>query len=133
FKFADDDSAHPGNVTHDPSALAAPSSDLSGDHGPAAPALAKTFYLSDPAIAPASQQIGSDQFLFGKQFDHNPTADLKPDMPEIDNAKTAEIQHLLDTAQDTNATSPADPQHGIAVQDMPKASLPNQHDAFHLV
>jgi hypothetical protein len=120
FKFADDDSAHPGNGPHDAPPLTAP-------------ARAETFDLSDPAMAPASQQIGGDQFIFDKKFDHTPAADLKPDVPEIDHAKIAEFQHLLDIAQDTNAMSPADPHHGTDLQDMPKAPVTNQHDAIHLV
>src|SRR5262249_22661379 len=43
FKFADDGSTHPGTVPYGQPTLTALSGDLSGDHGPAAPALAKTF------------------------------------------------------------------------------------------
>src|SRR5206468_1210031 len=42
FKFADDSSAHPGTVPYGPPTVTALSSDLGGDHGPAAPALANT-------------------------------------------------------------------------------------------
>jgi hypothetical protein len=106
FKFADDDSAH---------------NDLSGEHGPAAPALAKTFDGLDP---------GSDQFIFAKSFDHEPPADLKSDVPEIDHAKNDEIQQLLDIAHDSNAVSPLDPNHAIAPQDVTKVQVPHQGD-FH--
>jgi hypothetical protein len=120
FKFADDDSAHLGKVPHDPPALAA--NDLSGEHGPAAPALAKTFDGPDP---------GSDQFIFGKSFDHEPPADLKPDVPEIDHAKNDEIQQLLDIAHDSNAVSPLDPHYAMAQQDVIKAQLPQPPGEFH--
>jgi hypothetical protein len=105
FKFADDDSAH---------------NDLSGEHGPAAPALAKTFDGLDP---------GSDQFIFAKSFDHEPPADLKSDVPEIDHAPSDEIQQLLDIAHDSNAVSPLDPNHAIAPQDMSK--VPQPPGEFH--
>jgi hypothetical protein len=95
--------------------------------------LAPTFDIPGTVIAAVSQQIGNDQFIFEGKFDHKQIADLKPDVPEIDHAKTAEIQHLLDIAQDTNTMSPADPHHGTDLQDMPKAPLPSQHDAIHLV
>jgi hypothetical protein len=105
FKFADDDSAHL----------------VSGEHGPAAPALAKTFDGPDP---------GSDQFIFGKSFDHEPPADLKSDVPEIDHAKNDEIQELLDIAHHSNPVSPLDPTHAPAPQDMTKVQVPHQGD-FH--
>jgi hypothetical protein len=76
---------------------------LSGDHGSAAPALAQTFNVPGTVVSDAAaEQIGPDQFIFGKDF-HNTIADLKPDVPEIDHPIIAEIQHLLDIAHDTNA------------------------------
>jgi hypothetical protein len=72
----------------------------------------------------------SDQFIFGKSFDHEPPADLKPDVPEIDHARNDEIQQLLDIAHDSNAVSPLDPTHAPAPQDMTKVQVPHQGD-FH--
>jgi hypothetical protein len=95
---------------------------LSGEHGPAAPALAKTFDGPDP---------GSDQFIFGKSFDHEPPADLKPDVPEIDHATNDEIQQLLDIAHDSNAVSALDLHHAMAPQDVIKAQLPQPPGEFH--
>ncbi len=71
FKFADDDSAHPGPVPHDPPPLTALSSDLSGDHGPAAPAAAQTVNALGPVPhdPPPLTALSSD--LSG---DHGPAA-----------------------------------------------------------
>jgi hypothetical protein len=127
FKFADDGSAHPGTVVpHDSPTLTALSSDSSGDHGPAAPALANTVnvpgtVLSDPA---------SDKFIFGNNFGHDTVAGHKPDMTEIDQTVSTDIQHLLDTAHETNAVSTLDPNHATAPQDMTKV-LPHQQGDFH--
>src|SRR5262249_57284746 len=60
FKFADDAGAHPGTVPHDPPAVTALSSDLSGDHGPAAPALANTVDVPGAVMSDAA----SDKFIF---------------------------------------------------------------------
>jgi len=127
FKFADDGSAHPGTVPYDPPTVTALSSNLSGDHGPAAPALANTVnvpgtVMSDPA---------SDKFIFGKSSGHDTVADHKPDMTEIDHTVSTDIQHLLDTAHDTNAVSTLDPNHGTAPQDMTKVQLPHHQGDFH--
>jgi LuxR family quorum sensing-dependent transcriptional regulator len=134
IKFADDDSAHPSN---DPPGLPALLSDLSGDHGPAAAALAKTFgppglTMSNdlsgdhgpaaPALAKTFDvhpAIDGDQFIFGKSFDH-----AKPDVHEIDHATIAEIQDLLEIAHDSNAASPLEPHHAMAPQDVIKAHWP---------
>jgi len=127
FKFADDGSAHPGTVVpHDSPTLTALSSDSSGTHGPAAPALANTVnvpgtVLSDPA---------SDKFIFGNNFGHDTVADVKPDMTEIDQTVSTDIQHLLDTAHETNAVSTLDPNHATAPQDMTKV-LPHYQGDFH--
>src|SRR5215469_7470960 len=59
FKFADNDSAHPGTIPNDPTAVTAPSSDSSGTHGPSAPALVKTLDVPDAAMSPTH-----DQFVF---------------------------------------------------------------------
>jgi hypothetical protein len=127
FKFADDDSAHPGPVPHDPPPLTALSGDLSGDHGPAEPALAQTFDVPGAVMSGAAP---SDQFVFGKDF-HNTIADLKPDVPEIDHATNDEIQQLLDIAHDSNAVSPLDPHDAMAPQDVIKAQLPQPPGEFH--
>src|SRR5262249_21334889 len=127
FKFADDGSAHPATVPYDPSALTALSTDLSRDHGPAAPALAKTFNVPGMVMSDAA----SDKFIFGKNFVHDTVADVKPDMTEIDHTVIAEIQHLLHTAHDTNAVSTLDPNHAIAPQHMTNVQLPHHQGDFH--
>jgi hypothetical protein len=109
FKFADDDSGHPGKVS--------------------APALAKTFDVPEP-VTPISQPIG-DQFIFGKSFDHEPPPNPNPDVSEIDHPTTDEIQHLLDIALASNAASPLDPHHALAAQDVIKAQLPQPPGEFH--
>jgi len=131
FKFADDDSAHPGPVPHDPPPLTALSSDLSGDHGPAAPAAAQTVNAPGTVVSDAAaEQIGADQFIFGQDF-HNTIANLNPDVPEIDHPIIAEIQHLLDIAHDTNAVGTLDPHHAMAPQDVINAPLPQPPGEFH--
>jgi hypothetical protein len=127
FKFADDGSTHPGTVPYGQPTLMALSGDLSGDHGPAAPALAKTFNVPGTVMSDAA----SDKFIFGKGFDHDTIADHKPDMTEIDPTVPAAIQHLLDTAHDTNAVSALDPNHATAPQDMTKVQLPHHQGDFH--
>jgi VCBS repeat-containing protein len=125
FKFADDGGAHPGTAPYDPPTVTALSSDLSGTHGPIAPAPANGVpgtVMSDTA---------SDQFIFGKGLVHHTVADIKPDMTETDHNAIAEIQHLLHTAHDTNAVSALDPNHTTAPQDMTKIQLPHQHGDFH--
>jgi hypothetical protein len=109
FKFADDDSGHPGKVS--------------------APALAKTFDVPEP-VTPISQPIG-DQFISGKSFDHEPPPNPNPDVSEIDHPTTDEIQHLLDIALASNAASPLDPHHALAAQDVIKAQLPQPPGEFH--
>jgi hypothetical protein len=125
FKFADNDSAHPGTVVpHDSPTLTTLSSDSSGAHGPAAPNLnVPGTVMSDAA---------SDKFIFGKSSVHDTVADHKPDVIEIDHTVAADIQHLLDTAHDTNAVSALDPNHGAAPQDMTKVQLPHHQGDFHL-
>jgi hypothetical protein len=127
FKFAADGSTHPGTVTYGQPTLTELSGDLSGDHGPAAPALAKTFNVPGTVMSDAA----SDKFIFGQGFDHNTIADHKPDMNEIDHTVPAAIQHLLDTAHDTNAVSALDPNHATALQDMTKVQLPHHQGDFH--
>jgi hypothetical protein len=127
FKFADNDSAHPGTVVpHDSPTLTALLSDSSGTHGPAAPDVAKTFDVPGTVISDAA----SDKFIFGKNLSHDTIADHKPDMVEIDHTVPADIQHLLDTAHDTNAVSTLDPNHATAIQDMTKVQPHHQSD-FH--
>jgi hypothetical protein len=124
FKFADDGSAHPGTVPYHPSALTALSSDLSGDHGPAVQALAKTFNVPGTATSDA----GLDKFIFAENVGHNTVAGH---MTEIDHTVPADIQHLLDTAYDTNAASTIDPNHTTTPQDMTTVQLPHHQGDFH--
>src|SRR6516162_3589300 len=126
FKFADNDSAHPGAIPNDPAALTAPSSDSSGAHGPAASALAKP---SD--IPGAVMSAAPDQFIFADKADHGLATDHKSDMTEIDHPVPADIQQVLDTAHAANAVSPLDPNHATAPQDMTKVQLPHHHGDFH--
>jgi hypothetical protein len=126
FKFADNDSAHPGTIPIDPPALTAPSSDSSGAHGPAASALAKP---SD--IPGAVMSAAPDQFVFADKADHGLATDHKSDMTEIDHPVPADIQQVLDTAHAANAVSPPDPGHTTAPQDMTKVQLPHHHGDFH--
>jgi hypothetical protein len=126
FKFADGGD-HPGTIPNDPPALTAPSSDSSGTHGPAAPDLAKPLDVPGTAMSAAP-----DQFVFADNAGHGPVADHKPDMTEIDHTVPADIQHLLDTAHETNAVSALDPNPATALQDITKVQLPHQGD-FHFV
>jgi VCBS repeat-containing protein len=126
FKFAVDGSTHPGTATYGRPTLTELSGDLSGDHGPAAPALAKTFNVPGTVMSDAA----SDKFIFGQGF-NNTIADHKPDMTEIDHTVPAAIQHILDTAHDTNAVSALDPNHATALQDMTKVQLPHHQGDFH--
>jgi len=123
FKFADS-ADHPGTVTNDPTAVTAPSSDSTGTHGPAAPTLAKTD-VPDAGISAAP-----DQFVFVDNTGHGPVTDHKTDVVEIDHTVPADIQHLLDTAHETNAVSALDPNHATASQDMTKVQPHHQGD-FH--
>src|SRR5262249_20243596 len=55
FKFANNDSAHPGTVVpHDSPTLTTLSSDPSGTHGPAAPALASTVNVPGTVLSDAA-------------------------------------------------------------------------------
>src|SRR6516165_8160185 len=119
FKFANNDSAHPGTVVPHDSPTLTTLSDSSGTHGPAAPNLnVPGTVMSDAA---------SDQFVFEKG--HDKVADVKPDMIETDHA-VADIRHLLDTAHDANAVGALDPNHTTAPQDI-KVQLPHHHGDFH--
>jgi len=124
FKFANNDSAHAGTVVpHDSPTLTTLLSDSSGTHGPAAPNLnVPGTVMSDAA---------SDKFIFGKSSGHDTVADHKSDMTEIDHTASTDIQHLLDTAHDTNAVGALDPNHGTASQDMTKVQLPHHQGDFH--
>jgi hypothetical protein len=127
FKFADADTAHPGTVVpHDSATLTALSSDLSGTHGQAAPALSNTVNVPGMVLSDA----GPDKFVFAANVGHDTIADLNSDMTEIDHPVPADIQQVLDTAHDTNAVSTLDPNHATAPQDMTKVQLPYQGD-FH--
>src|SRR5262249_61740528 len=77
FKFADNDSAHPGTIPNDPPALTGPSSGPSGAHGPAAPTLATTFDV--PATV---MRAAPDKLMFAENAGHGPGADHKTDKTE---------------------------------------------------
>jgi len=151
FKFADDSSgppdtgpdaahtAHPqvdvdqlpsfnfaggGTVPSDAPALTAQSSDSSGAHGPAAPALAKPSDIPGPVMSAAP-----DQFVFADKA--GPVADHKPDITDIDHPVPADIQQVLDTAHETNAVSPPDPGHANALPETANAQAQYHADAFH--
>src|SRR5262249_57699272 len=102
FKFTNDGSAHPGTVPYHLSALTALSSDLSGDHGPAVQALAKTFNVPGTVMSDA----GLDKFIFAENAGHPTVAGHKPDMTEIDQTAPAGIQHLPLTAHHPHAVPP---------------------------
>jgi hypothetical protein len=128
FKFADDGSAHPGTVVpHDSPTLTVLLSDPSRTHGPAAPDLALTFNVPGTVMSDAA----SDKFIFADNVGHDMVASHKPDMTEIDHTVPADLQHLLDTAHDTNAVSTLDPNHATAPQDMAEVQLPHHHGDFH--
>src|SRR5215831_5804267 len=128
FKFANNDSAHPGTVVpHDSPTLTTLSSDSSGTHGPAAPALASTVNVPGTVLSDAAL----DKFIFVENVGHGTVAGHKPDMTEIDHTVPADIQHLLGTTHDTNAVSMLDPNHTTAPQDMTKVQLPHHHGDFH--
>jgi hypothetical protein len=126
FNFANNDSAHAGTIPNDPPTPMAPSSDSSGTHGPAAPALATPFDVPGTVMSAAP-----DQFIFADKAVHGPIADHKSDVTEIDHSVPADIQHLLDTAHGANAVSTLDANHAIAPQDTTKVQLPHQGD-FHV-
>jgi hypothetical protein len=126
FKFADDGSANPGTGLSDPPTLTAPSSDSSGAHGPAAPALAKP---SD--IPGAVMSAAPDQFVFADKADHGLATDHKSDMTEIDHPVPADIQQVLDTAHAANAVSPPDPGHANALPETANVQAPHHHGDFH--
>src|SRR5262249_7430850 len=128
FKFANNDSAHPGTVVpHDSPTLTTLSSDSSGTHGPAAPALASTVNVPGTVLSDAAL----DKFIFVENVGHGTVAGHKPDMTEIDHTVPADIQHLQDTTHDTNAVGMLDPTTATAPQDMTKVKLPHQRGDFH--
>jgi hypothetical protein len=128
FKFADDGSAHPGTAPYDPPTVMALSSDFSGTHGPAAPALENTGDVLGTVMSDAA----SDKFIFGKSFANDTIADFKLDMTASDHSTITEIQHLLGTAPDTNAVSTPAPNHATPAQDLSKVQLLDHHGDFHL-
>src|SRR5262249_7397920 len=143
LKFADNGSGHPDTgpdgahpadpqgdsfklANNDPPALTAPSSGSSGTYDPAAPASAK------PSDVPGTvMSAAPDQFVFEKNAGHGPAADHKSDITDIDQPVSADIQHVLNTAHETNAVSPPDPSPAHALQDMANAQAPHHQDAFH--
>jgi hypothetical protein len=126
FKFANNDGAHAGTIPNDPPTPMAPSSDSSGTHGPAAPALTTPFDVPGTVMSAAP-----DQFIFADKAGHGPIADHKSDVTEIDHTVPADIQHLLDTAHGANAANALDANHAIAPQDTTKVQLLHQGD-FHV-
>jgi hypothetical protein len=105
FKFADGGSADSGDLTH-------PHFDNAKVPGTV---------MSDAAL---------DKFIFAGNLGHDMVAGHKPDVIEIDHTVPADIQHLLDTAHETNAVSALDPNHATASQDMTKVQPHHQGD-FH--
>src|SRR5262249_35796133 len=73
FKSADDGSANPGTGLSDPPTLTAPSSDSSGTHGPAAPALAPGEDTSvQPTPADNGNQANADpEINFASNAEHS--------------------------------------------------------------
>src|SRR5215470_2008008 len=102
-----------------------------GTMGRPPPAIANAFDSHGAGLAHAApEQIGGDQFMFGKSIGRETTGDFKLDMTGVDHATVVEIQHLLDVAHDTSAASPLDPHYGTVPQDMAKT---HHLDQFHFV
>jgi hypothetical protein len=74
----------------------------------------------------------SDKFIFAENVAHDMVVGHEPDMIELDHTVPADIQHLLDTAHDTNAVSALDPNHATAPQDMTTVQLTHHHGDFHV-
>src|SRR5262249_5045000 len=79
FKSADDGSANPGTGLSDPPTLTAPSSDSSGTHGPAAPALAPGEDTSvQPTPADNGNQASADpEINFASNAEHSADNSLR--------------------------------------------------------
>jgi hypothetical protein len=158
FKFADNDSAHPGtgpdgahpahaqvdvaqlpsfkfadNDSAHPGTIpndpAALTAPSSDSSGAHGPAASALAKPSD--IPGAVMSAAPDQFVFADKADHGLATDHKSDMTEIDHPVPADIQQILDTAHAANAVSPLDPNHATAPQDMTKVQLPHHHGDFH--
>src|SRR5262245_37402164 len=155
FKFADDDSAHPGNAKGKDKDISAQSSDVSEDqfktklddhHASADPKIDDTakgddnFKLADDnSVHPGNAKgkdkaadavmsdAASDQFIFG-EGGHKKVEDT-PDRIETDHTVIADIQDALQTAPDTNAVNALDANHTTAAQDMTK--VPHHNGDFH--
>src|SRR5262249_51333267 len=95
FKFADDGSTYPEATIYDAPTLApTPSSgEPSGNHGPAAPAIANAFDSHGAGLAHAApEQIGGDQFMFGKSIGHDTTAPFHLHITPLQHPPTLHIQ-----------------------------------------
>jgi T1SS-143 domain-containing protein len=105
----------------------------SGNHGPAALGLAKTFDFPGTVTAHAvSEQAGSsDKFMFGQNLVRKTITDFKSDMTEIDHTMLADIQHLLDIVRDMDAMSTLDSHHSGTLQDTTKVPLLHHLGDFH--
>lgn len=122
------DADHPdATPTNAPTALTGLSSDPSGTHGPAAPTLAKTFDVPD-----AGTNQAADQFIFAEKAGHDPVADHKLDVVEIDHSLASDLQQLLEIADQANPASTLDLHPAIAPQDTAKVQAQHYQDAFHL-
>ena len=158
FKFADNDSAHPGtgpdgahpahaqvdvaqlpsfkfadNDSAHPGTIpndpAALTAPSSDSSGAHGPAASALAKPSD--IPGAVMSAAPDQFVFADKADHGLPTDHKSDMTEIDHPVPADIQQVLDTAHAANAVSPPDPGHANALPETANVQAPHHQDAFH--
>jgi len=122
FKFADDGNAHPGAVPSDPFTLTALPNDLSGTHGPAAPAhapgedtLAQSssadnhVIVGSPFAETLSGNSDSSAFLFKTNLDHHITD------PEINFAQNNanNLLHLPARPEDNGVHAVTDGAHPV--------------------
>jgi hypothetical protein len=120
-----DASAHTGLANN----VATNSQPAADDPGTQAGTMTQTASTSPTATAPTA----GDTFVFAANFGHETITNFHPDMDviEIDHTMIADIQHLLDTAHDTNAVSTLDPNHATAPQHMTNVQLPHHQSDFH--
>jgi len=159
FKFADNDSAHPGtgpdgvhpahaqvdvdqlpsfkfadNDSAHPGAIpndpAALTAPSSDSSGAHGPAASALAKPSD--IPGAVMSAAPDQFVFADKADHGLATDHKSDMTEIDHPVHADIQQVLDTAHAANAVSPPDLGHANALPEAANVQAPHHHGDLHL-
>src|SRR6516164_5280464 len=159
FKFADNDSAHPGtgpdgahpahaqvdvaqlpsfkfadNDSAHPGTIpndpAALTAPSSDSSGAHGPAASALAKPSD--IPGAVMSAAPDQFGFADKADHGLATDHKSDMTEIDHPVHADIQQVLDTAHAANAVSPPDLGHANALPEAANVQAPHHHGDLHL-